>query len=209
MNNYLLLSYGLTILILLYFFLGYEKSRPKARDLMPIVVVCTAASVGRAIFAFIPQVQPVTALVIIMGCCFGKRIGFITGALCAVISNIFLGQGPWTLFQMLAWGTVGFLSGCWPVRMPQKEPQKKNRLHLAVLCIWAFLSALLFSIITDVWTISTLGPNMNVQIALGVFLTGMAFNTGHAIGNVLFLMLFYPGLSRMFLRLRTKYGIFS
>ena len=68
------------------------------------------ASAGRVVFNFLPQIQPVTAIVIIMGVYCGKQTGFLTGSLCALVSNLFLGQGPWTPFQMLAWGLVGVLA---------------------------------------------------------------------------------------------------
>ena len=38
--------------------------------------------------------------------------GFAVGALAAPISNIWLGQGPWTAWQMAGWGLVG-LAGAW------------------------------------------------------------------------------------------------
>ena len=47
------------------------------------------------------------ALVMIMGVCSGPPAGFMTGALSALVSNMLLGQGPWTVWQMLAWGLIG------------------------------------------------------------------------------------------------------
>jgi energy-coupling factor transport system substrate-specific component len=95
--NFTVMCAVLAILIIAAFFAGFEKHKPDAKNIMPIAVMCTVATVGRAIFIFIPQIQPATTIVIIMGVCFGKQTGFITGALTALISNMLLGQGPWTV----------------------------------------------------------------------------------------------------------------
>ena len=66
------------------FFVSFESRRPALRDIMPVIIICTLASAGRVIFGFLPQVQPVTAIVIITGICYGRQTGFLTGALCAL-----------------------------------------------------------------------------------------------------------------------------
>ena len=80
----------LMLVINLLFFLSFERTRPQPQEILPIVVICCGASLGRVIFSIIPQVQPVTVLVIVMGSVSGCRNGFVTGALCALISNLFL-----------------------------------------------------------------------------------------------------------------------
>ena len=103
----------------LLFFFSFERRKPSVKDILPVVVMVAVASAGRVVFNFLPQIQPVTAIVIIMGVYCGKQTGFLTGSLCALVSNLFLGQGPWTPFQMLAWG-LGCLrlrfSGGFPLR---------------------------------------------------------------------------------------------
>lgn len=91
----------------LLFFFSFERRKPSVKDILPVVVMVAVASAGRVVFNFLPQIQPVTAIVIIMGVYCGKQTGFLTGSLCALVSNLFLGQGPWTPFQMLAWGQIG------------------------------------------------------------------------------------------------------
>ena len=41
----------------------------------------------------------------------GSEAGFLTGAMAALLSNFYFGQGPWTAFQMLAWGLIGWIAG--------------------------------------------------------------------------------------------------
>ena len=77
-----------------------------------LTAAMTALSVsGRFLFAMLPGFKPVTAIIIITALYFGAQAGFMTGALTALISNIYFGQGSWTPFQMLAWGIVGLLGG--------------------------------------------------------------------------------------------------
>lgn len=93
------------------FFASYEASRPRLRDIMPTVVLAALAAVGRILFAPIPDFKPVSAIAIIAGIAFGRKSGFMVGALAALASNFFFGQGPWTPWQMYAWGLVGYGAG--------------------------------------------------------------------------------------------------
>lgn len=202
MPNYILISLVFALIICGAFFLTYEKKSPPARDILPIVIICVVASLGRVIFSFLPQVQPVTAIVIIVGICYGKQTGFLTGALCAIISNIFLAQGPWTPWQMLAWGIIGFLAAFLP-------HFKSKFLQLFTLSIYSFFSAFLFSVIMDIYTLSSLGEGITLPMALSIFIVGLIFNVGHAVGNVLFVCILYSPLSKKLLRLKYKYGILT
>ena len=94
------------ILSIIPFFIHFEKQKPRPRDIMPIVVLSAIAVAGRIIFAPFPNFKPVSAIVIISGVCFGKQNGFMTGAITALASNMFFGQGPWTPWQMYAWGLI-------------------------------------------------------------------------------------------------------
>ena len=93
------------------FFASYEASRPRLRDIMPTVVLAALAAAGRILFAPIPDFKPVSAIAIIAGVAFGRKSGFMVGALAALASNFFFGQGPWTPWQMYAWGVVGYGAG--------------------------------------------------------------------------------------------------
>ena len=93
------------------FFASYEASRPRLRDIMPTVVLAALAAAGRILFAPIPDFKPVSAIAIIAGITFGRKSGFMVGALAALASNFFFGQGPWTPWQMYAWGLVGYGAG--------------------------------------------------------------------------------------------------
>lgn len=106
-----LLSFAVVLVSLGVFFAGFEGARPRMRDIMPVVVLAALAAAGRILFAPFPDFKPVSAIAIIAGVAFGRRSGFMVGALAALASNFFFGQGPWTPWQMYAWGLVGYLAG--------------------------------------------------------------------------------------------------
>ena len=174
--------------------------RWKPEMLMPVVIISAAAVAGRLLFTFIPQVQPVTAMVILTGVTLGPLCGAVTGFLSALVSNMVLGQGIWTFFQMLAWGSIGFTAGFF----------SKNKVlrSLPFLCFYGALSGILFSLITDLSTIffMSYGSPMTWQTAVAVWGTGILFNISHCIGNVVFLLFLYRPFTAKFRRLRDKYG---
>lgn len=105
------ISFATTVLSLVCMFASFEQSAPKLRQLMPTCVLAAAAAAGRILFAPIPDVKPVSAIAVVAGACLGRRSGFVVGALAALLSNAFFGQGPWTPWQMYAWGAIGYMAG--------------------------------------------------------------------------------------------------
>ena len=96
-----------------------------------IAVMAAIAVVGRMAFFMLPQFKPVTAIVIITGISLGAEAGFLTGAVAGFVSNFFFGQGPWTPWQMFAFGIIGFLAGL--LFRGKREKYKKSKL---ILCLY-------------------------------------------------------------------------
>ena len=103
-RKYLLCSLIVVIAAMLPFFMMFEGRRPKAREIMVIAVLCALGVAGRAAFFMVPGFKPVAALVILSGVSFGGEAGFLVGSLTMLVSNMFMGQGPWTPWQMFALG---------------------------------------------------------------------------------------------------------
>ena len=117
---------------------SFEASRPALRQLMPTAVLAAVAAAGRVLFSPLPDVKPVSAVAIVAGATLGRRSGFVVGALAALLSNFFFGQGPWTPWQMYAWGLVGYVGGVLGERGLLERPP--------VLYGWGLLSGLVYGL---------------------------------------------------------------
>ena len=195
-SAYLGMLFPVVICVLVLFFIIAEK-RLNTATLLPVVVMVSICTVGRVIFGFIPNLQPVTAIVILTGFCYSAQAGFLTGALTALISNMVMGQGPWTVWQMFAWGIIGLIAGL----IGRAKPLKK----LYVLVPFAVLSAFAYSLIMDVWTVGTLMDGLFSGAAIAVFVNGLLFNIPHAIMNGVLCFLLFKPMNKRFERIKTKY----
>src|SRR5579875_4102432 len=88
-------------------FVWYERSRPDARIVALVATLAAFAALGRIAFAALPNVKPTTDIVLVSGYALGGAPGFVVGATAGLTSNFFFGQGPWTPWQMAAWGLTG------------------------------------------------------------------------------------------------------
>ena len=114
LNNsrwHMLLSVLMLAVVIVPFFLVFEKRKPKAREIVLIAVLSAITVVVHTFFHIIFPLQIGTAMVIISGVALGPEAGFLIGALSRFVCNFFLGQGLWTPWQMFCWGLLGFLAG--------------------------------------------------------------------------------------------------
>lgn len=187
------------LLSLLPFFLRLERRKPRARDLMPLVVLIVTAVVGRMLFAPFPNVKPLLAIVIVAGLCFGRQSGFLVGALSVLASNFFFGQGVWTPWQMYACGLAGYLAG-------GLGKTKLGQRNAAVLCLGA-LAAYGYGWMLNSWFILGFVEPLTLHTALAAYGAGFAFDTAHAAATVVFLGLIWVPWRKKFARIQQKYGI--
>lgn len=194
-----ILTFGAALVAVIIFFISYEKEAKRARDIMPVVVLTAIAVAGRIVLMPLPNFKPVTAIVIIAGMAFGAESAFMTGALTALISNMFFGQGPWTPWQMLGWGLIGFISGL----LAKSGYLQKT---WSVL-LYGLVSSFLFGIFMDSWTILSYVRPLNLSSALTTFSLGTAFNVSHMISTVLFLLPLEKIWLKQLKRVKIKFGL--
>ena len=194
-----LLTAAVAVLALLPFFLRVEMERPRPRDIMPIAVLAAVAAGGRILFGPVPNFQPVTAVVILAGVCFGRQSGFLTGALAALASNLFFGQGAWTPWQMYAWGLAGYLAGV-------LKAASLFRRNIAVYCYGAAVS-MLYGFIMDTWFWVGFLGEAGTGGAAAAYLAGLPFNLIHAASTVFFLLLVLTPWGKKLERVKKKYGV--
>jgi Protein of unknown function (DUF1393). len=196
-GNYALTSVVFIILMLIPFFVSFEKRRPQARELVPIAALSATAALGRVIFAAFPNVKPTSAIVIITGAAFGPQAGFVTGATAALASNIFFGQGPFTPWQMFAWGIMGAFAGIF----------KKSFKNTALICVYGFFSAFIYGWIMDLWQVLGFVNPINLKSFFLTFAASFYFDLTHAVSTVVFLFLLAKPWLKILNRVKTKYGL--
>ena len=124
-------SFLVLVCVLVAGFAWYERDKPPARVIALVATLAALAVVGRLAFAAIPNVKPTTDIVLFAGYALGAVPGFAVGAITALVSNVFLSQGPWTPWQMVGWGAVGVAGGLLARVLRSREP---GRLVLAAVC---------------------------------------------------------------------------
>ena len=197
-KQYAWISLCVTALSCIPFFLHFEHSENDVRKLILIAVMVAISVIGRFIFAPIPGFKPVTAMVVITAMYFGGEAGFMTGALSAVISNFYFGQGPWTPFQMFSWGIVGFLAGV------IADPLKKSKI---VLVVYAVVSGVLYSLLMDVWTVLWADGYFNISRYAAAVISAAQFTIIYAVSNVIFLLVFSKPIGKILERIKEKYRL--
>lgn len=110
-NRYMLLSVLILFYTMLPFFMVFERRRPKAREIVLIAMTSALTVCVHILFHITVPVPIGTAMVIISGISLGPEAGFLVGAVSRFIANFYMGQGPWTPWQMFCWGILGFLAG--------------------------------------------------------------------------------------------------
>jgi prenyltransferase beta subunit len=181
-------------------FLWYERRRPPARVLSLVAALAALAVVGRLAFAAIPNVKPTTDIVFFAGYALGAAPGFAVGAVTALVSNVFLSQGPWTVWQMAGWGGVG-VAGAALARV--LRGRELGRVRLAIVC---GLAGFAFGAWMDVYQ-WTLAARQDLDSYLAVSASSLPYNLAHAIGNVVFCMLIGPVFVRALRRYRRRFEV--
>lgn len=197
-KQYAFISITVSVLALAQFFLSFERKENAGTKLVLIAVMTALSVAGRMIFAMIPGFKPVTALVIITAIYFGKEAGFITGALSAVLSNFYFGQGPWTPFQMLTWGLIGWVAGMLAKKLVD------NKIYLS---IYGFLAGISFSLLMDIWSTLWMYGLFNLSRYITSVATALPYTALYAVSNVIFLLLLTKPIGKKLERIKIKYGI--
>jgi len=193
----------MTVICIFLFFWRFEKAEISAKEIALIATMTTLAGIARVPFAAFPSVQPTTFLVMITGYVFGGQTGFVVGVLTAVVSNFFLGHGPWTLWQMLGWGVCGILAALLARSSSAKVFSVKKFAVLSAFCGY------LFGWIQNSWHWLGFVYPLNLNTFLATCLASFPFDTLHVLSNIAFSLIFgeifYDVLKRFQRKFRVEY----
>ena len=184
------------------YYYKYEKKKPQTREHVVLAVMTALTVISRMIFAPVPGFKPVAAMVMICGMAFGRESGFLCGSLSAFVSSFFFGQGPWTPFQMIAWGSIGWFSGM----LNRTGQMEKRRIRTAVFGI---LAGIWYSLVMNLWVVIGAGEGLEWIRYGAVFITSLPVTAEYCVSNVLFLWILVPGFMKRLNRVKYKYGFFE
>ncbi|MCS1350015.1 ECF transporter S component [Mechercharimyces sp. CAU 1602] len=176
----------------------FERSDVNSKELVLIALLIAIAAVSRVPFAGIPSVQPTTFVIIVAAIVLGAERGFVIGAGAALVSNMFLGQGPWTPWQMVSWGLVGWTAGV----LKDTFIMKNMSTRLLFGFVWGFL----FGWIMNVWVVIGM-ENHSWSTFVSVYVASFYFDLAHALSNLFFLAAFSSRWVRVLARFKRKYGL--
>jgi energy-coupling factor transport system substrate-specific component len=189
---------GMLTLTLLGGFTWYERSRPPSQIVALVAALAAISVAGRVAFSPIPNVVPSTDIVLIAGYTLGGAPGFAVGALTGLVSNFWLGQGPWTPWQMAGWGLTGIIGA----GLAFATGRRMGRLSLAAVCA---LAGFAYGALLDYSVMFSFGGEQSLHRYLAISARGLPFNIAHAAGNAALALVAGPAMVRMLLRYRRRF----
>lgn len=199
-RSYYITGTLIIIELMIPFFMAFEGRKPQARELVVIAVMCAIAIAGRVAIP-IPNFKAIFAIIMLSGIAFGPEAGFMVGAVSALASNFFYGQGPYTPWQMMAYGAGGMLAGFafQRGRLPRKP---------WVMAAFGFFAVILWvGPLLDTSGVFLTLPVIRWDTVWPLYVSGLPVNFSQAVCTVLVMLLFGKPLLEKLDRIKVKYGM--
>ncbi len=199
-------SYYIASLIMIFYTIGvfmsvFEKRKPQTREIVVVAVLTALAVTGRMAFFMIPQFKPVVAIVILSAVSLGAEMGFVVGAMSGFVSNFFFGQGPWTPWQMIAFGLIGFFAGF----LAEKEIFKKGKIRL---CTFGGIATFfIYGGIMNPCSVIMFTSHPTKSAFIAAYISGFWFDMIHSFATVVFLKLLGAPMLQKLERVKKKYSL--
>lgn len=177
-----------------------DKRVWSSRRLAFLAVMAAFCFVGRQVTAALPNIQPVTAILMMLTLQLTLADGIIVAALTILISNIFLGMGPWTIYQILTYSIL--MAGLYGLRPLYRSLASKPKIRLILFSLVAFLFGFLYGFVISFFSAQT----YSVSNFWAYYLQGLPFDLLHAFGNTLFYLILEPIISPLIQVLRKQYN---
>ena len=192
--------FAMLALVLIGGFTWFERTRPSARIIAAVAALAALGVAGRLVLAPIPNVVATTDVALLAGYTLGGGPGFVVGALSALVSNFWLGQGPWTPWQMAGWGMVGIGGAV----LAGLSGRRLGRWGLAGV---AAIAGLAYGALLDLSVMVNFGGEQSLDRYLALSARGIPFNVVHAVGNAALMLAAGPALVRMLDRYRERFEV--
>ncbi|PLS19031.1 ECF transporter S component [Bacillus sp. M6-12] len=154
-------------------------------------ILIALSVVGRIYFGFVPNVQPTTVIIIITAIFLGARNGMTIAVLSAILSNLIMGMGIWTIGQVIAWAFIGGVSGL--------IGKKIEKIPFLIMAFYAGLTGMVYGFILSLFYFFIENNHF-----IAYYIAGVPFDLAHSIGNVVFYIILYPILSKLLKQFKVK-----
>lgn len=197
-KKYAFLTVVVVLLSCVPFIISFEKGKNSTEKMVILAVMIALSVFGRYCFSMIPHFKPITAITVITGIYMGGEMGFLCGALSAVLSNFIFGQGPWTPFQMLAWGMTGLIAGLL---------SRYLKKYMVALAAYGAVSGIIYSMIMDIWSAMWQDGIFNIKRYVACIISGIPTTAAYIVSNIIFLLILARPVGRKLERVKLKADI--
>lgn len=147
---------------------------------------------GRIFFSFLPNVQPMTTILILITLTLGTREGLIVALLSIFISNMSLGMGVWTIAQLASFSFV--------ILMTAVLKKFYKKLPSVVMASYCGLTGMVYGLVISL----VQAPFFGWASFIPYYLSGLPYDMYHAFGNFFFYLILAPILIPILLQKDTQ-----
>lgn len=162
----------------------------KAKHLAVTSLLAAILLAGQVALSGLPNIEPVSLLLILYTLCFGVRIALGAAGVFVVLEGILYGFGIW----WFSWLYI------WPLLILISYLCRRNT-SVILWCVISGAFGLGFGALCAIPSLLIGGP----MAALSYWINGIPFDLAHCVGNVLAMALLYKPLRKCFTFLQRKY----
>lgn len=155
-------------------------------------MLISIAVIGRIYMNFIPNVQPLTSIIIITAIIMGRTNGVLVASISIIVSNLYLGFGTWTFPQIISFSLIAIICGSF-------HRFKDKKYFVYILAILGVFAGYFHGLIMSFFDYIVFGNFW------AYYLAGLPFDTYHAIGNLIISLILYQPIKKTFEKMKIKY----
>lgn len=171
----------------------YWTARKRPLYITTLATISALAVVGRMLFTFLPNVQPMTVIFLWMTVIFGPISASIVMLISLLVSSTHHGYGIWVIHQFIAYSGLIVLTS---FVIPSTSLHSRRFLYASFAGLTGYLYGL----------IMTLCYAFTVQLhqPIAYYIAGLPFDTYHAIGNFFCYLILTPVLAPLLTKIRAQ-----
>lgn len=148
-------------------------------------MLISIAVIGRIYMTFIPNVQPLTTIIMITAVIMGRTNGIFVATVSIIVSNLYLGFGIWTIPQVISYSLIAIICGSF-------YHLKDKRYFVYLLALIGVFAGYFHGLIMSLFEYIVFGNFW------AYYLAGIPFDTYHAVGNLLISLILYKPIKSTF-----------